>query len=307
MDAYIEKHFVQGEYTVHPDVPNAFENAQGWTDYRIGPHIVFAHRRNGFTAANFRDSLHVHDYCEVLFWCEGDVQYVSGDRAENPKTGSVIVIPPGELHTTRLLRDSLYDRYVLYFSPDAFALFGAGWSTCLQSGSRAFAEVLSDGRRTAVYEKLSLIEERLSRGDASAEVGAYSAVIEVLLLLCEVFSSRDGATDECAETRQYLPEPIRAIRRYIEENYQTLTTVEAVAARFYYTREYVSRLFRRYYNLSPGDYIEQCRIREAEKRIAAGEKIADVCFAVGYRSISAFSSAFRRVTGKPPSAFRRRG
>ena len=94
------------------------------------------------------------------------------------------------------------------------------------------------------------------------------------------------------------------IRRYIEEHYDSITSIEEVAERFYYSREYISRLFRRYYNLSPGEYLERCRIREARLRIGNGERIADVCFGVGYRSMSAFSAAFRRVTGKQPSAFR---
>ena len=59
--------------------------------------------------------------------------------------------------------------------------------------------------------------------------------------------------------------------------------------------------------VKPGvrEYLEQCRIRAAEERILAGDRIADVSFAVGYRSMSAFSAAFRRVTGQTPSETRK--
>ncbi len=304
VDAYIERHILRSEYRETDEARARYENMQGWTDYRIGRHIVFAHRENDYDRKSFRDALHAHDYCEVLFYCGGDVQYVSRDRTEAPKRGSVIVIPPRTLHTTRLLFPSRYERYVLYLGSEAFSGFGDGWSAYLRDGSPAFSCTLGENEMCAVYGKLGEIENALGKGTMDAEIASYAHVIDILLVLRRAFEGTRA--DDAESAGGYLPEPIREMRRYVEENYASIRSVEALAEHFYYTREYVTRIFRRYYNLSPGDYIEQCRIREAEIRIADGERVADACFAVGYRSISAFSSAFRRVTGKPPSAFRRR-
>ncbi len=49
------------------------------------------------------------------------------------------------------------------------------------------------------------------------------------------------------------------------------------------------------------------RAQRAVALLAAGERIDDVAAQVGYRSASAFTAAFRRVTGLTPGAYRRLG
>ena len=302
MNRYIESHLARGDYLPTEEGDRTYQNILGWTDYRIGDHIIFAHRTTDHNAQNFRDTLHTHEYCEVVFWLSGDVQYISGDRTEDPKPGSIIVIPPGGLHSTRLLHASRYDRYVLYVSKDAFSSFGGALGDLLVSGSSTFAGVASPELNERAMKLLRDLEGCLEAGGENAELTAFSCVIELLLAVETVCAGNHASPRE--NKPKLLPKPVRAIRGYIEEHYSTISSVEEVATQFYYSREYVSRLFRRYYNVSPGEYIERCRVREAERRIAAGERITEVCYAVGYRSMSAFSAAVRRVTGKAPSAFR---
>lgn len=300
MQEYITRHLLAGGYAQVGDAPVRYENAEGWVDFCIGPHAVFAHRTNGYTAETFRDALHAHGYCEVLFWVRGEVQYVSGDRTEDPRDGCVVVIPPQTVHTTRLLGESTYERFVLYFSPAFFGEFREELSVFLSPDAGTFSCRLSREHADRARDLLAETEALLLRGDG---FGAYARLSAYLLLVRDALSE---AREEDGGAQKVLPAPVREIRRYIETNYASVPSVEALAAQFYYSREYVTRLFRRYYNLSPGEYLEQCRIRAAERRIADGEKIADVCFGVGYRSISAFSAAFRRVTGRAPSSFRER-
>jgi AraC-like DNA-binding protein len=130
---------------------------------------------------------------------------------------------------------------------------------------------------------------------------AYSGVVDLLLAVSTAFV-RDAAPSGASR----LPETVSAIRRYIESNYASVTSIDSLAREFYYSREHLSRVFRKYYNIAPHEYIEQCRIREAMRRIRAGERVADVCYLVGYRSMSVFLAAFRRFTGVTPSVFRHR-
>ena len=300
MREYIEAHLRTGDYVGAESAPKRYENRAGWMDYPIGAHAIFAHRSTDYTQSTFRDVLHAHHYCEVLFRCGGDVQYVSGDLTVTPQEGSVIVIPPSRVHTTRLLSASHYERYVLYFSESAFSEFSEALGVFLDPSSAIFSVSLAGERLERVKHLLSEMESLLSVGGASDQLTAYGRMIDLLLLIAEKPSA--PAQAEC---ESYLPASVIGIRRYIEEQYASILSVESLAAQFYYSREYVTRLFRSYYNLSPGDYLEQCRIRAAIGRIADGERIADVCFGVGYRSMSAFSAAFHRVTGESPSAYRR--
>ena len=300
MEAYILEHIRRGGYTALPEDGAAYRNDKGWIDYRIGEHIVFAYRRNDYTADRFTDALHVHDYVEMILWEAGDVQYLSGAHGALPREGSVVIIPPGKSHTTRLLHEGYYARYVVYFSVDAFSsMAGEMLDLLLRSAAESFSIVLNDGERVEVKSAIEKVICGVERRDGVGRFCAYSGVTDLLSVVSGAFLCR---SDTDAPTR--LPENVTAIRRYIEKNFATISSVEALSQEFYYSREHLSRVFRKYYNIAPHDYIEQCRIREAVRLLHRGERVTDVCYLVGYRSMSVFLAAFRRETGSTPSAIR---
>ena len=85
-------------------------------------------------------------------------------------------------------------------------------------------------------------------------------------------------------------------------------TVDDLAERLYVGRTALCERFRRATGTSVGAYVTRMRIDEAKRLLAQGDaSVADVARAVGYRSASAFSTAFRRECGLAPSAWRRMG
>jgi AraC-like DNA-binding protein len=65
---------------------------------------------------------------------------------------------------------------------------------------------------------------------------------------------------------------------------------------------YLPQLFRSQLGISVRRYLLQVRVRRAKELLAAGESVTAVAEATGFRGIHAFSRAFRRVVGVPPSA-----
>ena len=301
VDGYIKEHLRLGGYAPSA-ARGAYDNEKGWTDYRIGEHIVFAHRTNDYRVDRFTDALHAHDYVEMILWVEGDVQYLSGSRGATAQEGSVVIIPPGRSHTTRLLRRGRYTRDVLYFSPAAFSPFGEEMLlSLLSAAAECFTVTLTGDELRAARGAIDRITAAVTSDGPLGGFAAYSGVTDLLVTVSSAFVR--GASPTQAHR---LPETVSEIRRYIERNYAAVSSIDALACAFYYSREHLSRVFRKYYNISPHDYLERCRIREAMRRLRAGERVADVCYGVGYRSMSVFLAAFRRITGCTPSAFRKR-
>jgi AraC-like DNA-binding protein len=57
----------------------------------------------------------------------------------------------------------------------------------------------------------------------------------------------------------------------------------------------------------PMQYLAQWRMQLAAHRLGSGgEGVAAIAFAVGYESEAAFSRAFKKLVGVPPSEWRRR-
>jgi AraC-like DNA-binding protein len=82
------------------------------------------------------------------------------------------------------------------------------------------------------------------------------------------------------------------------------TTLEGWAARLGVSTRTLGRAFHAETGLGFARWAAMARAQRAVVLIAQGEDLEDVASAVGFRSVSAFGTAFRRVTGMTPGAFR---
>ncbi|WP_394204148.1 helix-turn-helix domain-containing protein [Shewanella waksmanii] len=71
-------------------------------------------------------------------------------------------------------------------------------------------------------------------------------------------------------------------------------------SRFHYVR-----MFQLVYGVTPKHYLRDLRIEKAKRLIVKGMPVTQVCFAVGYESLSTFSNVFKKSTGHSPSAYQR--
>ncbi|MDT0331221.1 helix-turn-helix domain-containing protein [Nocardiopsis lambiniae] len=82
------------------------------------------------------------------------------------------------------------------------------------------------------------------------------------------------------------------------------TTLAAWAARLGVSGRTVTRAFRAETGLGFSRWVATARVRHAITLLAHGEDIEEVAACVGYHSVSAFGTAFRRITGTSPGRFR---
>ena len=106
-DQYIKNHISRSEYAPEPCSPPdsdcvAYANRTGWIDYRINKHMIFSHRNNYYTKESFTEGLHTHDYCELLIYISGNVEYINENTVVNTKTFTEIWLIPGHKHTERI-------------------------------------------------------------------------------------------------------------------------------------------------------------------------------------------------------------
>ncbi len=82
-------------------------------------------------------------------------------------------------------------------------------------------------------------------------------------------------------------------------------TVAGLAAEVDMSRSSFALRFKTLVGLPPLDYLPHWRIRSAAEALRAGDRtVASVASEWGYASESAFSNAFKRVTGQPPARYR---
>jgi len=100
-------------------------------------------------------------------------------------------------------------------------------------------------------------------------------------------------------------EVIANVHDYISRHYQKDISVEELAERFFFSKEYLTRLFRNQYGCAIYEYVLQLRMNNAcEYLMDSGLTIQEIAEKMGYSSANYFGKAFKRRYGQTPSEFR---
>lgn len=273
-----------------------------WQEHYINDQMIYSPRSTEYTRETFPESLHFHDYYEVLLFVEGDIRYICETNTFLPQRGDVLVVPPGCLHTSRINADQTrYTRHVFYLYPSVFDAYqGSALLDFLNADhGRPF---LSAFKGNALEQVMSLLEQL---DDALMSSKPDDKALSQALII-QLFHTFNRQAQRDIRFDAYFPQNVVEIQKYLDEHFTEVSTVSDVAEHFFYSREYVSRLFKRYLNTTVADYVLKRRISHSQSLIALGLPLIDVCFQSGFGSVSTFIRAFRSIMGMTPSAYRKK-
>jgi AraC-like DNA-binding protein len=91
----------------------------------------------------------------------------------------------------------------------------------------------------------------------------------------------------------------------IDARYREPLDVPALARSAHLSQAHFSREFRDAFGESPHHYLLTRRMERAAALLRNTERsVAEICFAVGLRSVGSFTTSFRRIFGLSPTAYR---
>ncbi len=100
---------------------------------------------------------------------------------------------------------------------------------------------------------------------------------------------------------------IRSTCEYIDGHLQEKITAELLADRVGYSNYYLSRIFKKETGFSIDEYTRNARIEKAKILLVSSfDDIADIAESLGFNSRDYFASTFKKVTGLPPAAYRKK-
>lgn len=98
------------------------------------------------------------------------------------------------------------------------------------------------------------------------------------------------------------------VRRYIDQNYTGNISLDTLAERFYFSREYIGRVFRARYGCGVYEYVQQVRMKRAMELLRDDSlSLQSIAVHLGYSNANYFGKAFRKYYGKTPGECRRKG
>ncbi|HMB64826.1 MAG TPA: AraC family transcriptional regulator [Eudoraea sp.] len=100
-------------------------------------------------------------------------------------------------------------------------------------------------------------------------------------------------------------ETVIAVRCYIDNNCDLALNLDFLSHIHFVSKYHLLRLFKRYYGLTPGQYLKGKRIEKSKERLKNGMSVTETCFAVGFESVGSFSTLFKTRTGKSPTQYQK--
>lgn len=94
-------------------------------------------------------------------------------------------------------------------------------------------------------------------------------------------------------------------RQFIDTNFEKDLNLDVLSDVKSTSKYHLQRLFKRYYGLTPRQYLIDKRIEQSKKNLKKGMTVTETCFAVGFESLGSFSKLFKTKTGKSPSRYQK--
>ena len=240
------------------------------------------------------DNRHCHDKYEVLYVIDGTGRFMIEGTSFDIKKGTLLVIRPFEYHAMQLDSKSEYERYVLHFSEDLLV------SDALSLLKSILLDVEGSGK---VYTDVSLshnilpIFERFETAEVLPE-NERAIYIKTLLSELMVFLSVSSG-EQIANNEGELG---ARVIRYLNENISRDVSLDTLARRFFVSKYYLCRAFKKHNGVSVHGYINHKRVMYAKQLIEQGETASGAAYKVGFGDYSAFYRAYVKIIGKAPTA-----
>lgn len=248
---------------------------------------------------------HYHSKYEIYYLVSGERHYFIKDRIFLIKKGHLVFINEGELHKTTDAQTPDHERILLYFTKEFIKTPNCSIDVVLDLLTEKQYCILGLSLKEQQY--VEGIFREMSDESKNQSLG-FEACLHGFLLRLLVFMGRCiGQHDENAcVSSSSKHEKVSDIVRYINTHYMEAISVSDISELFYISPYYMSRIFKETTGFTLVEYINNVRIREAQKLISNPElKIIEIAEKTGFGSLSHFNRVFKEVVGCSPLRYRK--
>ena len=237
---------------------------------------------------------HCHDRYEILYVVEGSGKYVI-EGAEYPiKPRTVLFAPPLSYHSLNFDPDTRYERYVLQF-----------FSNNLTSAAQDFLSVLTKSLEgvgcyyaaDALSPSIVSMFDRFEYADGlpEREKNEFKKLLASELVLLLSVATRESIPRDEGELGARV---VKYLNEYIDKD----VSLDKLAKRFFVSKYYLCRAFKKHNGISVHGYINHKRVMYAKQMIESGETASSAAYRVGFGDYSAFYRAYVKIIGSAPTS-----
>jgi len=275
-------------------------NSEQDNPYREPPFLQILYLSYSDNLPHWGYVYHKHEKAyEIVFVVEGCGTLNASNNAHSLQAGDICIVPPGILHYYTSRKPDLMKYYALQLSDS-------------DTGDADFARFLESVRQEPAIIRAANYLDYIQK---------------TFQILCEIHLTNGGIMDDTSQAICFglLKLTSRLFRQrsmtlpagpdfyaadimlYLNQHSPEKITLESLAEHFHLSPSYLSKLFRRTYQVSPITFLIQCRIIAATECLLKSDlSVTEISRMVGYENVTHFSHLFEDRIGCTPGEFRSR-
>lgn len=277
--------------------------------------IVFEETCNGITIDRIiRDheysmpSKHYHEEYEIYYLLEGERYYFIEQQTYHVKKGSLVFVNRGKIHKTGQAGNSYHDRILIEMKKEPFSSFLSSFGNLdfndfFQSHSGILQ--LDEKGQEYVEKLLFQIMDELSKKSVGYELSVMISLAQLIIyaLRCHMESTLVPSLSKGTTAKH---RKVDEVATYIINHCTSQLSLDSLAAHFYVSKCYLSRIFKEVTGFTIIEYITIHRLQKAQYLlIHSDHNISKISEMLGFESITYFERVFKNYMEVSPLKFRK--
>ena len=241
---------------------------------------------------------HYHEFCKLLMLRSGSRGYTVDGQRYSLDTGDIVLIGSGCVHRPEFEHGSLYERVIIYISPEFLQQQSTPDCPLLDIFNGEHGHVLHLHQPDILWNLSDALEQELSKDEYGRVILSNGLLLRLLIEI-----ARGIRNPETTFAKPIVPSDSRILEilRYIDAHLTEELSIDILAEEFFISKFHMMRLFKQETGRSIHDYLQERRLLFARDLIRQGVSATDSCFQSGFRSYSSFTRAYAKHFGTTPT------
>ncbi len=249
---------------------------------------------------------HYHDCYQLYYLYSGELYYFINDRTYLVKPGNIVLVNRYDIHCTFASSKKYYERLIIDFKSDFIKEIlllcnDIDPFRCFEKNIHLLRLNMQEQNRCEMLFKNMMSEYSCER--EGRDICLKAQLTELLILMSRHASGESETLDYASLAHKTVSE----LTAYINKNFSEDLVLTELAAKYYISPFYLSRIFKRITGMSFTEYINGVRVKEAKNLLLKTNlTVSEISEAAGYKSCTHFGRVFKELTGITPSGYKKR-